>query len=376
MYAWEKNWVCFADSFSVGSPEGTLTSRKAILNRLKNWMVSHAGWTVVASKGFWTASYYYEYEGVTPGGSYGGDSTGPYDVWSHSGGDIAATRVPWIMLRSPTTSLGTYYILMGHTSSSTSLSGDFYFGVSDQMFQEPVGNALPLPQTGARIAQRPRTDAYHTGGDNATYYLYFSACATDGSFFLTVRRHTHVNNFSGLYMFSLLDPGMIPYDNFMPIIFASSAYSTWRFSCDLRSNSGYYLANWIDWPWQNPKVDYDYFGVSASPCVRRVGTSVAATDFPFDMDGKVYMFPAHMHRTCKVGYAQGGVGGYQFVRPTYIGRVPDLYVAPESGIIKGDVVTDSTGAIKYYFASFNVDTYDTVATSKLKLWIPGTDVPA
>jgi hypothetical protein len=264
---------------------------------------------------------------------------------------------------------------MGYTGTDVNLNYCFYFGVSDQMFQEPVGNDLPLPQSGAKFASRPRTNAYHTGGDNATYYLYFSACADDGGFFLTVRRHTHVNNFSGIYMFSLLDPGMIPYDNFMPIVFSSAADDTWRFSCDLSSNSGYYLANWLDWPWQSPKVDYPYFGVSASPCVRRIGTSVAVTDFPLDMDGKVYMYPAHLHRTCKVGYSQGGIGGYQYVRPAYIGRVPDMYIAPESGLLRGDVATDADGNIRYYFASFNVDTYDTQSTSKLKLWVPGTEVP-
>lgn len=380
MYAWEKNWSCFQTTTAVGSPGGTLAARQRLVQFLKNWMVSHAGWTVVASKGFWSASYYYEYEGVTAGGSYGGDSTGPYDVWSHSGGDIATTRVPWVMLKSPTSDVGTFYVLMGYDGTDATFSESFYFGVSDQMFLEPVGNALPLPAPGAGYAARPWADSFYSGGDNATYYLYFSGCADDGSFCLSVRRNTHVVVWSGLYLFSTLDLAGASYSNCMPITFMTLLPYThgYSFSSALVSVNNHYLPNWEVWTKQSPKVRYPYRGDTVSGAVRMVGNfqNVGTVDFPLDMDGKVYMYPAHVFRVTSVGYAQDSIGGPQDARPAYVGRMKDFYNAPDSGAVKGDVVVDGSGAIKYYYLSINYSGFATENTSNFKLWLPGTEVPA
>lgn len=378
MYAWEKNWSSSQSTFTVGSPSGTLSARKVMVQRLKNWMVSHAGWTVVASKGFWDGSYYYEYEGVTAGGAYGGDSTGPYDTWSHYGSEIEATRKSWIMLRGPTSSVGTFYVLMGYDGTDVNLNYCFYFGASDQMFLEPVGNELPLPAPGAGYAAKSWMNSFFSGGDNATYYLYFSGCEEDGSFCLTTRRNSHTVVWSGVYLFSTLDTAGASYTNCMPIVFCAYSESVYCMSTDLTSLSGH-LANWVDWSVkQNPKVVYPYNGTAIAVATRAASSfqNVGSVDFPFDMDGKVYMYPAHVVRTAGVGYAQGGVGGTQPARNAYVGRMKDFYVAPATGVVKGDVVVDNYGLTKYYYFSVNDSGYNTESAANFKLWIPGTEVPA
>lgn len=355
-------------SYAGSTQEG---ARRSSMQAVKNLMVSHAGWTVVASRGLVGASMEYEYEGVTPGGSYGGDSTGPYDTWWNTSAILH--NASWIMLKSPTSDAGTFYALLGQYGGGINLDRAHCFGVSDQMFQQPVGSALPLPVVGAGYGASHGSSVMVPGGV-LTYYAFFSGCPLDGSFVMGIRRSDWAIAFAGFYMFSTLDLRTAP-AGCMPVVWSGSvpADQYAAFVSDWVGWSGHPVANWIDWTKQSPRsVAYPYLGVGMT-YPQRGTTDVLQNDMPFDFEGKAALFPLHFIRPRFNAYSDGSTGGPEGQMCGYLGRAPDFYPAPLAGMAMGDVLTDSDGNIRFYYLNAYGANLENVAGKKL--WVPSTIAP-
>ena len=369
---WEKAWTSVMVSYNGSNWE---SARRGAMQAVKNLMVSHAGWTVVASRGLIGASMKYEYEGVTPGGSYGGASTGPYDTWEATSSILHNSS--WIMLRSPTSAAGTFYALLGQYGGAASLYRAHYFGVSDQMFQEPVGSALPLPAVGARYGAASKSLMMVPNSGTATYYAFFSGCAADGSFVMGIRRSDWTLSFAGFYMFSVLDLRTTPV-GCMPVVWTgtvtiNSSYG--EFASDLMGWSGHALANWEDWTKQSPRTSpppypYQVVGILHP---QRGTTDLLKTDMRVDFEGKIALFPAHFVRPRYSAYSDGSSGGPAGQMCGYLGRAPDFHPAARTGMSMGDVLTDADGNIRFYYLNAYGANFEYEYATKL--WVPSTIAP-
>jgi hypothetical protein len=359
-------------SYGASTHEG---ARRSSMQAVKNLMVSHAGWTVVASRGLILAAMKYEYEGVTPGDSYGGESTGPYDTWESTSSILH--NASWIMLKSPTSAAGTFYMLLGQYGGGINLDRAHYIGVSDQMFQEPVGSDLPLPAVGSRYGAASKSLMLITAGSALTYYAFFSGCSDDGSFIMGIRRSDWTLAFAGFYMFSTLDLKTVP-AGCMPavwsgIVFISNQYG--QFASDMMGWSGLAIPNWENWVKQSPRTGpapYPYQGVGlVHP--QRGTTNLLQSDMPFDFEGKAVLYPAHFVRPRFNNYSDGSTGGPAGQMCGYLGRAPDFFPAPLAGNTLGDVLTDGDGNIRFYY--LNSYYFNQEGTGGLKMWVPSTIAP-
>lgn len=151
-----------------------------VLMHMKNLLASH-GWDVIGS----CNSVVYEWSGVTGGGSYGGQSTGPYDTWASNSdiiryNDTAPGPHSWVTLQSPATSSGQFWVTISYWSS-------FYYSI--RMY---ASNAKPtLPIDPINYYPTPSNDEYFWILEDGNFCrmtvgkairLYFSGCSTDGSF--------------------------------------------------------------------------------------------------------------------------------------------------------------------------------------------------
>jgi hypothetical protein len=178
--------------------------------------------------------------------------------------------------------------------------------------------------------------------------------------------------------FLILDTSGI--SGYLPVVLTGDINSAYRaiWAMDLHSVFGLHLTNWDDWTAQTPKVRYPYRGgLACFPC-RGYNTLVQSTDFPLDFEGKMSIFPAHFIRTWSVYYSQSGISGSDPATSAYVGRAPDLYLAPDvlkAVLDRGDVIVDSNDDIRYYFASIGVRGSDVDYDRELKLWIPSPSSP-
>lgn len=302
--------------------------------QLKNHLVSDGGWRVVAS---YDGASNYEYEGVTGGGSYGGSSTGPYDVWADTGDvrRVANGSGPgWVMLESPTSeAYGKFHILLAMEGTSDISCG--YFACCNEKLLEPVPNYLPTFPSGSKHVYYSRSSFYLMYSGTFTTVGYLSCCQEDGSF-VYMNRNTVRTFQTGYFMFSTLDLNTVP-ENVMPI------------AIGLESGNGIidslYSPNWkgdetAGWPEESSNY-YVSGGLSFGWPTRDSGTALLVTDYnPTNFEGDVQLFPLYLLIINEYNNKENVRG--------LLGRVPDFFIC--STVLKDDtkdVLVDGVGNIEY-----------------------------
>jgi len=208
--ATEKTWVTDANwvAYTGGS---YLNCGQNLLLKLKNKIVASGGWTVVGSS---DGVSNYEYEGVTGGGSYGGDSTGPYDVWADIGDVRRAadgSSPGWCLLKGPTSDGWTMYLVIAMEGTSDSTDNGYLALADKNWLLHPDGAILYLPvaDPDAKTVSITRRKFFGMYSGTYTTRAYLSMCPADGSFFLshnlTIRTY-----WTGFIHVAKLDPTTVP----------------------------------------------------------------------------------------------------------------------------------------------------------------------
>jgi len=206
----EKTWNTVAN-YVLGAGESSLTATRRLFLDMKNKLVAYAGYTVIGS----CNSVVYEYEGSTAGGSYGGDSTGPFDVWEDytdlvwRDSDLGQGICSWAVLRSPLTAAGQFWILLWYYSSNDYYARIYAAGVKPTLRSPPL-ELVPFPTTGQPyhnlLLNAQLWDYVITTGGCKTY---FSGCPTDGSFFFARQSPARGTYWSALQMFHVVTEDIV-----------------------------------------------------------------------------------------------------------------------------------------------------------------------
>ena len=328
----EKTWQT-DPNFTIATTSSYLVMGQSIMMALKNRMVANAGWTVVGS----ADGVRYEYEGVTAGGVYGGDSTGPYDVWESIG---VIQRQPdglgpgWCILKSPAGKHGPFYALIAMEGTSD-LSQNGFTWYSNQNWELHPSTPiiyLPTRASGAVVHGRSRYDFFLMYGGTYTTRGYFSGAPEDGSFIfalnLTLRTY-----FTGLQMFHVMDYAHP--DLPMPTCsYSQSSNNAW----DYNVNADQFYA-------YHPRYASVYTGSPTGSS----GTRCVAT-FPVYKTSRIYNIMSTTNYATEVDafplFLIAEEDTNESGRNAFIGRIPDLYNSPE-GLNEAD--TMPSGGLPEHF---------------------------
>jgi len=260
----------------------------------------------------------------TSGGTYGGDSTGAYDVWEAAADVVRALdggNPGWCVLQSPTTPSGTFYATLA-MEGPFDTDNNGYFAFADRRpDRHPWGALIYLPQQAF--------EAKYHGFIRETFFLmyagtytgrgYFSG-APDGSFVYTMNL-TDRAYFTGLIMFHVLDPYSVG-DNPMPTCsYVHVADGGWTYGIYADSFRGYHQRPELD-----PNSLYDIVSFRSCYPIYDGSTRLFSTMSTTDFESKVEGFPTYL--IASDGTTTAG-------RQAILGRIPDMFAAPE-GLTDGD----------------------------------------
>jgi hypothetical protein len=320
----EKNWNFNEALWSVGGDTQNQRGQKFLL-MLKSWLVTYGGWRVIGS----CDTTVVEYEGITSGFPYGGESTGPYDCWegvvdliqqSAEGG----SNFSWCVLLGPASAKGQPYFVIAYLGSDSQY-GTFYFHPNKPSVGVTPMNTVPTTVPFRGFGHSNTQAWVYTGDTNELQRAHLSASGVDGSFVLLTSA-TNSSRYTGLFMFHMLAQDDALNSNWWA--FPATSYlhtntSAWAWlseTCQFRCNHP-------DWPQtsQVAAVCAPYYGA---------GTRMLATMTGADaVDNKMAAFPAYLFCAGESA-AQDGEG-----MGAIIGRVEDMFLCPE-GLANGD--TSST----------------------------------
>lgn len=306
-----KAWTTVANYLIGGGGESSLNTTRRLLLDMKNKLVAYAGWTVIGSAN----GTIYEYEGDTGGGSYGGDSTGPYDVWedyldivwrdSDSGQGISS----WAVLRSPLTAAGQFWLLLWHYSSNDYYIRSYAFGVKPTLRDPPLELA-PFVTSGQPwhyvVNNIQLWDYINTSNGCRTY---FSGCPSDGSFIFARQSPSRGTYWSAMQMFHVVTE-----DTSENWTMKSVGYGQcWTIYPDGRILSGFYC--------HLPEEGH----VAAAMCNviwdSAGGTSAMVTmDATDGLTNETAAFPAYVQTNQYSGNSCGG--------SVIVGRLTDIFLSP------------------------------------------------
>jgi hypothetical protein len=321
----EKTWQT-DPNFTIATTSSALVMGQSVMMTLKNHMVSHAGWTVVGSS---DGVSNYEFEGITGGGSYGGDSTGSYDVWADIGDvrrGVNGSGLGWCILKSPAGKFGPFYALIAMEGTDDDANNGYTWYSDTNWVPHPVTPLLYLPTRapGAAAHGRSRYTFILTYSGTYTTRGYFSG-AEDGSFLLTLNL-TIRTWFTGLQMFHVMDSAH-PSTVMPTCSYSQSTNTTWTYT----TNADQFYAH-------HPRYDSVYTGdptegsgvrsVATFPqyMTTRIHSVMTTTNYASEVDP----FPLFLASELDVATEETG-------RSSFVGRIPDLYSAPE-GLNEGDTM--------------------------------------
>ena len=268
----------------------------------------------------------------TSGGSYGGDSTGAYDVWEAAADVVRALdggSPGWCILQSPTTPSGTFYAVLAMEGPFDTDENGYFAFADKRPERHPWGPVTYLPQQafGAKFHGFIRETFFLMYSGTYTARGYFSG-APDGSFVYTMNL-TDRAYFTGLIMFHVLDPYSVG-DNPMPTCsYVKAADGGWTYGVYADSFRGYR---------QRPELDpaslYDIVSFRSCYPIYDGTTRVFATMSTTDFESKVEGFPTYLIANDNTLINLAG-------RQAVLGRIPDVSAAPE-GLSDGDSMPVST----------------------------------
>jgi hypothetical protein len=204
----EKTWVTEAN-YVVAAGDTTSNATAKLLLDWKNKLCAH-GYTVVGS----SDGTNYEYEGETAGGSYGGDSTGPYDVWEDYTDvlyKVDSSQGPsgWVLMRSPLSAAGQFWIILWRYASSTTVFRG-YVGDTKPPMRTPANEVCPFWATGMPWHRIALNDSvYHANGTGGCR-SYLSICEDDGSFVFLRQSISTGQYYQGMTAFMVLNSNQAP----------------------------------------------------------------------------------------------------------------------------------------------------------------------
>ncbi len=174
----EKTWTTTANYDIAYSSQ-----RQQAQDQLMDWKnkLTTIGYTVLGSGN----STVYEWAGDTGGGSYGGQSTGPYDVWAAASDivyrDSSSGLGPmgWAVLEGPVTAAGQFWVVIAYYADFDYSVRAFATNAKPTLPADPL-NDYPRASTDEWFWICADQNFYRPG--STTIRLYFSGCATDGSF--------------------------------------------------------------------------------------------------------------------------------------------------------------------------------------------------
>jgi hypothetical protein len=204
----EKTWVTEANYVLAAGDTTANTTAKLLLD-WKNKLCAH-GYTVVGS----SDGTNYEYEGETAGGSYGGDSTGPYDVWEDYTDvlyKVDSSQGPsgWVLMRSPLSTAGQFWIILWRYASSTTVFRG-YVGNTKPPMRTPANEICPFWSAGMPWHYISVNEGvYHASGTSGCR-SYLSICENDGSFVFLRQTIATGQYYQGMTAFMVLDENRAP----------------------------------------------------------------------------------------------------------------------------------------------------------------------
>lgn len=332
----EKTWTTEANFLVTTTNRGPTAYQQTMIS-VKNHLAASGVWTVIASSNGGT----YEYEGITGGGAYTGDSTGPYDVWENYG-DVqyaADGSYPgWIILKGPTHEGLTPYLVFAIANSSYTLGYMVFYDEKPLLHPDGATKYLPIAPEGAVRFGIESREFVRSYGSNDVTRGYMSVCPTDGSFFYSLN-FTISSYWTAFFMFQVMDRNSVP-EGMVPVVIGfgtdnpfDSTYDIWfvtQASSENPETTG-------PATWGNP--------------IREESTEVFATDMTVtNFEGEVDLFPFLVIIPQEVGNLEYKTG--------LVGRVPDMWIAPQ-GIANGDTLP--SGSTQYYkFGKFWMVPGDTI----------------
>lgn len=336
----EKVWVT-EDQYDLGAGSSTEVASRIIHLDWKNKLAAH-GWTVIGSSN----GTIYEYEGETSGGVYGGDSTGPFDVWAsqtdvkYRDSDLGQGPSGWVVLRSPLSIHGQFWLIIWiYASWYADLRA--YVGAGKPALRTPATELCPffVGETPWHYLASNEGVWYDTGTSGVRNY--FSVCEEDGSFvFMRQTKTTSYWNAMTIFM-------VMPADRVPPGVQRSVSYH-WAWDT-VRDNNQY--------PHWDCHVPGEFTTRRVAPLDPHWGTthtsnSILQIGTVADYFGQVFALPVYL-----MPLASGGV--YNGIG-TVIGPVPDVLYSSAS------VVSGSTAPAVAPFAFVNVEG---------RYWVPGSKEP-
>lgn len=332
----EKTWTTTAN-YDTAWGGSDVALGQGILMDWKNKLTT-IGWTVIGSGN----STVYEWSGSTGGGSYGGQSTGPFDVWASTTDIVWANTNPapvgWAVLQSPVTESGQFWLVLTYYSS---------FGCYGRIF---AANAKPT------LAATPLTD-YPRPSTNEWFWLvaneyfcrpfgassvrsYFSGCAADGSF-IFYRQSLNDTYWYHSQQLHVLTTNEAEPDN-LPM---RCVGLYWQYTATIQQQ-------WQDWRAYDPESGSVYG-------LKPVGwgyypTTQVLNLYTEDYLRGVQVIPVILVRDIPGYTSTAGMMGYPLC------RIPDIYIHPSGTVTQG-----SQAPLQ------GTPTY--ISTGAL--WFPGDTVP-
>lgn len=336
----EKTWVTTANyDFAYGG--SSIAQGQSLLMDWKNKMVS-VNWTVIGSGN----STVYEYAGVTGGGSYGGQSTGPYDVWAATTDIVHNTSNPgavgWVLLQSPVTASGQFYMVISYYSSQGYRARVYAANVKPPLPGDPLTDYPHISGVSSQWFWILADEDFYRYFGSQPVRTYFSGCEADGSF-IFYRQNLNEAYWYHCQQFHVLDADDVMSPDDFPMkavgmIWTQTAtitdqWQTWRFYDPLGSGSA--NARAIGWARYTDARELELYD----------------EDY---LRQSIQSMPTVLGRFPQNAYAATGVSGYP------VARVPDIYPHATGTVSQGDQAPP-TGTPKYISVG--------------AMWFPGSVVP-
>jgi hypothetical protein len=212
--------------YVIGAGDSISITHQRLILDWKNKLAAN-GWTVIGS----SDGTIYEYEGTTSGGTYGGDSTGPFDVWETYTDvlwrDSGSGQGPsgWVVLQSPISSSGRFWLILWNYSTSN-VKMQAIVGNSKPIFRTPGGQLCPFWTNDDKW--------YYSVFDENVYYPsgtsgcrnYLSVC-NDGSFIFLRQTIASSTYWHAMTIFSVLSSDSVP-DSFQKSVMYHYPWGTAR----------------------------------------------------------------------------------------------------------------------------------------------------
>lgn len=332
----ERTWVTDAN-FTVYTGGSYLNCGQNIMLTLKNRLVASGGWAVIGSS---DGVANYEYDGVTGGGSYGGDSTGPYDVWADIG-DVRrqedGSGPGWVLMQSATFYGSTLYLVLSMEGTSDSSSNGYMSVCEVAPTLHPDNPLTFLPVEVSTPLRRTRRQFFLMYSGTYTTRGYLSMCPEDGSFVfamnLTIRTY-----WTGLISCNRVDPNTSPEGYIGAVIGmagGNNTFGTATVGNAFKIPSGNIFSEELMEADVYPILPYRYNGVD----VMNIDLNTV------DCDGEASLFPFYI--SVEADEQKCGM----------FGRLVDCWIAPR-GLDDGDTVP--TGTPEYFTFGYVMFPGDTV----------------